>query len=82
MPTHKLSETIDDDIRAEVDWSAQDGRSCSAIDDERNTAVVRYVSDAFDIENVQGRIAERFSKKGLRLIIDVLVVVVRISRVY
>jgi len=48
VPPHELSETIDDDIRTEVDWSAQDGRSSSAIDDEGDAVVVRYLGDALD----------------------------------
>src|SRR5674476_833326 len=82
VSTHELCETVDNDVSAEVDRSAQDGGGCSAIDDKRNIVLMCYLSDRFDIKNVQARIAEGFTEKCLRLIVDAPCIVIWIGRVY
>src|SRR5665647_1593580 len=82
VPTHKLCKTVDNDISAEVDRSAQNGCGCSAVDDKRNIVLMCYLSDRFDIKNVQARIAEGFTEKCLRLIVDACCIVIWIGRVY
>ena len=53
---------MDDDIRAEFDRTAEDGRGEGIVDNKRNTMGVGNAGEFFNIEQVNGRVGNRFTK--------------------
>src|SRR3546814_9718381 len=66
MPADIFCERVDDDVGAEVEGPAQKGCRNGIVDDHRDAVAMGDLGDAFDIDDIAGRVADGFEKDGPR----------------
>ena len=70
MSAHELGQGVYDDIGAVFDRPQEDRRGHGVVDDQRQPARVRDISERLDVADVAGRIADGFTKDGACGLVD------------
>ena len=59
-----------DDVGTVLEGAAEDRRGHRVVDNQRHAVAMRGVGQGLDIDDVAGRVADRFAEHGLGLVVD------------
>src|SRR5271165_2377027 len=70
MAAHELGHGVHDHVGAVLDRAQQDGRGDCVVDYKWNPMFVRDASQALDVSDIAGRVADTFAIDGASVVVD------------
>ena len=70
VAAHVFGQRVHDDVGAVLERPAEDRRGHGVVDDQRHTMAVGGVGQGLEVDDIAGRVADRFAEYGLGALID------------